>query len=154
MRQYKEIVILLVEDNPDDVEITKRAFKKARIKNRMYVARDGQDALDFLYRKGEYTGESKAPRPDLILLDINLPRVTGTDVLQKLKTDPNFKRIPVTMLTVSNRDEDIIRSYDLGVNSYITKPVAFDKFVEAIKSYHFYWTVITKLPPKETQLSL
>jgi CheY-like chemotaxis protein len=148
---HKEIVILLVEDSPEDVEITKKAFRKSRIENKMYVVRDGQEALDFLFHKGEYADEGKVPRPDLILLDINLPRVTGIDVLQKVKTDRNLKRIPVTMLTVSNRDEDIIRSYDLGVNSYITKPVDFDKFVEAIQSYHFYWTVITKLPPKETR---
>lgn len=146
--KHKEIVILLVEDNPEDVKITRRAFEKGHIKNNMYVVRDGQEALDFLYHQGEYTDESKAPRPDLILLDINLPRVNGIDILKRLKGDPNLRRIPITMLTISDRDEDIIRSYDLGVNSYITKPVDFGKFFEAVKTHHFYWTAITELPPE------
>lgn len=146
--ERKEIVILLVEDNPVDVKITKRAFQEGRIKNSLYVARDGAEALDFVYRKGKYTDESKAPRPDLILLDIKLPKVNGIDILKRLKTDPNLKRIPITMLTVSDKNEDIIRSFDLGVNSYITKPVDFDKFVEAMKAHHFYWTVVTELPPE------
>jgi CheY-like chemotaxis protein len=144
--EYREVVIMLVEDNLDDVEITKRAFKKSKVKNNMYVVRDGQEALDFLCHQGQYADESLAPRPDLILLDINLPRVNGIEVLKKIKTDQDLKRIPITMLTVSDRDEDIVRSFDLGVNSYITKPVDFNKFVEAIQSYHFYWTVITELP--------
>lgn len=143
---YKEIVILLVEDNPTDVKITKRAFKQSNLKNSLYVIRDGKEALDFLYHKGEYADESKAPRPDLILLDIKLPRVNGIDVLKRLKTDPDLKRIPITMLTISDSNKDITRAYDLGVNSYITKPVDFDKFVEAMKTHHFYWTVVTELP--------
>lgn len=143
---YREVTILLVEDNPDDVEITKRAFRKNKINNSMYVVRDGQEALDYLYRKGQYADEATSPRPDLILLDINLPRVNGIDVLKELKSDPNMRRIPITMLTVSDRDEDIVRSFDLGVNSYITKPVDFNKFAEAIRGYHFYWTVVTELP--------
>ncbi|MDP3016400.1 MAG: response regulator [Deltaproteobacteria bacterium] len=146
--KQKEIEILLVEDNPVDIEITKRAFEKGKLKNNLHVVRDGEEALDFLYRKGQYADESKAPRPDLILLDINLPRIGGIDVLKTLKADPNLKRIPVTMLTVSDKDEDILRSFEMGVNSYITKPVDFNKFVEAIKAHHFYWTVITELPPK------
>lgn len=142
----EEIKILLVEDNPDDVKITQRAFKKNRLTNGLWVVRDGQEALDFLYHRGEYTDESKAPRPGLILLDINMPRMDGIEVLKRLKGDPKFKRIPVVMLTVSERDEDIIRSYDLGVNSYIVKPVEFSKFVEAIKCFYFYWTVTAELP--------
>lgn len=144
--KHKEVAILLVEDNPADIEITQRAFEKGMLKNNLYVVRDGEEALDFLYHRGQYTDERKSPRPDLILLDINLPRVTGIDVLKTLKTDPDLKRIPVTMLTVSDKHEDVVRSFDLGVNSYITKPVDFNKFVEAIKAHHFYWTVITELP--------
>lgn len=147
-KKQKEIVILLVEDNPVDIEITRRAFEKSNIKYKLCVVRDGEEALDFLYHKGQYADGSQAPRPDLILLDINLPRIGGIDVLKTLKADPDLKRIPITMLTVSDKDEDIIRSFDLGVNSYITKPVDFNKFVEAMKTHHFYWTVITELPPK------
>jgi CheY-like chemotaxis protein len=147
-KKQKEIVILLVEDNPVDIEITRRAFEKSNIKYKLCVVRDGEEALDFLYHKGHYADGSQAPRPDLILLDINLPRIGGIDVLKTLKADPDLKRIPITMLTVSDKDEDIIRSFDLGVNSYITKPVDFNKFVEAMKAHHFYWTVITELPPK------
>ncbi|MDQ7839305.1 MAG: response regulator [Thermodesulfobacteriota bacterium] len=147
-KKQKEIVILLVEDNPVDIEITKRAFEKSNIKYKLCVVRDGEEALDFLYHKGQYADGSQAPRPDLILLDINLPRIGGIDVLKTLKSDPDLKRIPITMLTVSDKDEDIIRSFDLGVNSYITKPVDFNKFVEAMKAHHFYWTVITELPPR------
>lgn len=144
--EYKEISILLVEDNPADVKITKRAFEQSKLKNSLYVVRDGQEALDFLCHKGEYADESKAPRPDLILLDIKLPRVDGIDVLRTVKTNPDLRRIPITMLTVSDNIDDITRSYDLGVNSYITKPVDFNKFVEAMKSHHFYWTVVAALP--------
>lgn len=147
-KKQKEIVILLVEDNPVDIEITRRAFEKSNIKYKLCVVRDGEEALDFLYHKGQYADGSQAPRPDLILLDINLPRIGGIDVLKTLKADPDLKRIPITMLTVSDKDEDIIRSFDLGVNSYITKPVDFNKFVEAMKAHHFYWTVITELPPR------
>lgn len=137
--------ILLVEDNPDDVKITERAFNKGKILNRLFVARDGQEALDFLYHEGDYADPKKAPRPGLILLDINLPKVNGIDVLRKIKSDERLRRIPVIMLTVSKRDEDIIRSYDLGVNSYILKPVEFDKFVETIKNIKLYW-ILANVP--------
>ena len=140
--------ILLVEDNPDDVKITERALKKGKVLNNLYVARDGQEALDFIYNKGEYTDPQKAPKPGLILLDINLPKVNGIDVLKKVKSDEKLRRIPVIMLTVSKRDEDIIRSYDLGVNSYIIKPVEFDKFVETIKNIELYW-LLTNISPTE-----
>lgn len=140
--------ILLVEDNPDDVKITERALQKGRVLNRLYVARDGQEALDFLFNEGEYADTQKAPRPGLVLLDINLPKVNGIDVLKKVKANEKLRRIPIIMLTVSKRDEDIIRSYDLGVNSYIIKPVEFDKFVETIKNIELYW-LLTNIPPVE-----
>jgi len=142
------ISILLVEDNPEDVEITQRAFKEGKVRNTLYVVRDGQEALDFLYHQGEYTDESKAPRPGLILLDIRLPKVNGIEVLKRLKTDPNLRRIPIIMLTVSDSDEDINKCYDAGANGYIVKPVEFDKFVEAMKSLYLYWTITNALPPK------
>ena len=140
--------ILLVEDNPDDVKITERALKKGKVLNNLYVARDGQEALDFIYNKGEYSDPQKAPKPGLVLLDINLPKINGIDVLKKIKSDEKLRRIPVIMLTVSKRDEDIIRSYDLGVNSYIIKPVEFDKFVETIKNIELYW-LLTNISPTE-----
>lgn len=144
----KAVNILLVEDNPDDVKITERALKKGKVLNTLFVARDGQEALDFLFNEGEYTDPRKAPRPGLILLDINLPKVNGIDVLKKVKANERLRRIPVIMLTVSKRDEDIIRSYDLGVNSYIIKPVEFDKFVETIKNIELYW-LLTNIPSTE-----
>lgn len=144
----KVVNILLVEDNPDDVKITERALQKGKVLNRLYIARDGQEAIDFLFNKGEYADPQKAPRPGLILLDINLPKVNGIDVLKKVKADEKLRRIPIIMLTVSKRDEDIVRSYDLGVNSYIIKPVEFDKFVETIKNIELYW-LLTNIPPVE-----
>lgn len=144
----KVVNILLVEDNPDDVKITERALTKGKVLNKLYVARDGQEALDFLFNEGEYADTQKAPRPGLILLDINLPKVNGIDVLKKVKGDEKLRRIPIIMLTVSKRDEDIIRSYDLGVNSYIIKPVEFEKFVEMIKNIELYW-LLTNIPPVE-----
>lgn len=140
--------ILLVEDNPDDVKITERALHKGKVLNRLFVARDGQEALDFLFNEGGYADTQKAPKPGLVLLDINLPKVNGIDVLKKVKADEKLRRIPIIMLTVSKRDEDIIRSYDLGVNSYIIKPVEFDKFVETIKNIELYW-LLTNIPPVE-----
>lgn len=140
------IDILLVEDNPDDVELTRRALKKGKVANNLYIVRDGEEALDFLFHKGEYADKKKYHIPGLILLDINLPKRNGIEVLQKIKTEPILKRIPVIMLTTSKRDEDIIQSYDLGVNSYIMKPVEFDKFIQTIKNIELYW-ILTNTPP-------
>jgi len=140
------IDILLVEDNPDDVELTRRALKKGKVANNLYIVRDGEEALDFLFHKGEYADKKKYRIPGLILLDINLPKRNGIEVLQKIKTEPILKRVPVIMLTTSKRDEDIIQSYDLGVNSYIMKPVEFDKFIQTIKNIELYW-ILTNTPP-------
>lgn len=136
------IKILLVEDNPDDILIIERALKEAKIINKFYIVRDGQKALDFLQRKGQYENPEAAPKPGLILLDINLPKVNGLEVLREIKEDPNFKRIPIVMLTVSRRDEDIIRGYNCGCNSFIQKPVEFEKFVEAVKLIGLYWGLL------------
>ncbi len=144
----KIIDILLVEDNPDDVQITKRAFKEANLANRLYVTRDGQEALDFLFHEGQYQDQALAPIPGLILLDINMPKVNGMEVLKRIKTEDELKLIPVIMLTVSKREEDIVKSYDYGCNSFIQKPVEFDKFVDIVKQIGFYWGLLN-LSPKE-----
>lgn len=140
------IDILLVEDNPDDIELTMRALRKGKIGNNISVVRDGEEALDFLLHRGEYSDKEKFPIPGLILLDLNLPKRNGIEILRKIKAEPILKRVPVIMLTTSKRDEDIIQSYDLGVNSYIMKPVEFDKFIQTIKNIELYW-VLTNTPP-------
>ena len=134
--------ILLVEDNPDDIAITKRALKEARIVNKLCIVRDGQEALDFLKRQGEYTDPAKSPRPGLILLDINLPKINGLEVLKQIKADDDLKGIPVVMLTVSRRDEDIVKGYNNGCNSFIQKAVEFEKFVEVVKQIGLYWGLL------------
>jgi len=139
------ISILLVEDNPDDVEITRRALEKGRVRNELIVARDGQEALDILF--AAKNGEARCP--GLILLDLNLPKVDGREVLEKIKTDPKLKRIPVVILTVSNQDKDVARCYDAGVNTYITKPIQFDDFLRAVATIDEYWVVTATLPPVE-----
>jgi len=148
---HKITKILLVEDNPDDVDITKRALKEARIINKLWVARDGQEALDFLQHQGIYQDPSSSPKPGLILLDINLPKLNGVEVLKIIKNDPELKRIPVVMLTVSKRDEDIVKSYNNGCNSFIQKPVNFESFVEVVKEISLYWGLLNIFPPNGSQ---
>lgn len=143
--ELNPISILLVEDNPDDVEITRRALEKGRVINDLIVARDGQEALDILFSR-EKNG---VPKPGLILLDLNLPRVDGRQVLEKIKADPKLRRIPVVVLTVSTRQEDIVRSYDLGVNTFISKPVGFEEFIKVVTTIKEYWLLIATLPPLE-----
>ena len=135
--------ILLVEDNPNDVEITKRALEKGQIRNHLTVARDGQEALDILF------GSNGRERhiPGLILLDLNLPKVDGREVLAHVKASQDHRRIPVIVLTTSTREEDIVRTYDLGVNTFISKPVRFDEFIRVISAIQEYWIVIATLPP-------
>jgi two-component system response regulator len=137
--------ILLVEDNPNDVEITVRALKKGQVRNELTVARDGQEALDILF--GVKNGH--IPKPGLILLDLNLPKVNGHEVLEKIKADPKLRRIPVIVLTASTREEDIVRTYDLGVNTFISKPVEFEDFIRMVTTIKEYWIVIATLPPAE-----
>lgn len=137
------IPILLVEDNPQDVELTRIALQQGRILNPVYVVRDGQEALDFLRHEGEYTEAARAPRPGLILLDINLPRLNGHEVLRTLKTDESLRDIPVIMLTVSQRDEDIIKSYQWGGSVYIQKPVDFRNLLDIITGLSGYGIYIT-----------
>ena len=137
------IKILLVEDNPGDIRLTREALRDGKIYNNLYVVRDGVEAMAFLRKTGQYT---RAPRPDLILLDLNLPRKDGHEVLAEVKTDENLRRIPVVILTTSQAEEDIIKTYDLHVNCYITKPVDLDQFVKIVKSIEDFWLTIVKLP--------
>ena len=137
--------ILLIEDNPDDVELTLYAFKKNNIANPVEVVRDGQEALDYLFYKGKYSN-STHPLPGLILLDLKLPKVDGIEILKKVKHDRRLKLIPVIVITSSEEDRDVIESYDLGVNSYIRKPVDFDQFVETVKHIGLYWLLMNEPP--------
>lgn len=145
MDETKPIDILLVDDSEDDVVIAQRAFKKGRILNNLYIARSGQEALDFIYHEGKYKDET-IPTPGLILLDINMPNMNGFQVLEKLKADPKYRIIPVIMLTISDRDEDIVRSYTNGAVSYITKPIGFEAFVKIIEQFEIYWAMVSKVP--------
>ena len=139
-----EIQILLVEDNPGDVRLTQEALREGKVHNELSVVGDGVDALAFLRREG---GFADAPKPDLILLDLNLPRKDGREVLEELKADPDLRRIPVVVLTTSKAEEDVIRSYDLHANCYITKPVDLDQFIHVVQSIEDFWLTIVKLPP-------
>ncbi len=147
MEEKRLITILLVEDNVDDITITKKALKEARILNDVYVVRDGQEAIDFLYHTGSYQDPATSPKPGLILLDINMPKMNGLEVLGRIKQNPDLKMIPVVMLTVSKREEDICKGYDNGCNSFLQKPVEFDRFVELVKEVGLYWGILNVRPP-------
>ena len=140
--------ILLVEDNPADVEIALEAFRRSHKGNRVYVCRDGEEALDFLYQRGRFGKVGAAPRPDLILLDLNLPGKSGADVLDEIKNHEAMRSIPVVMLTTSDRDEDVSRCYKMGVNNYLTKPVQFEDCLKLVAEIQDYWLDRSKLPPK------
>ena len=135
--------ILLVEDNPGDVRLTKEAFKEAKVNNNLHIVSDGVEAMDFLRRKGKYI---EAPRPDIILLDLNMPKKNGREVLAEIKADPDLMRIPVLVLTISQAEEDILKSYNLHANCYIQKPVDINKFIDVVKSIEGFWLTIVKLP--------
>ncbi len=137
-------IILLVEDNPGDVRLTQEALKESKVHNNMFVVEDGVEAMEFLRQKGKY---ANTPRPDLILLDLNLPRKSGREVLQEVKTNDSLKQIPVVVLTVSKSEEDILKAYNLHANCYITKPIDFDQFMKITKSIEEFWLTIVKLPP-------
>ena len=142
---HREVTILLVEDNPGDVRLTVEALREGRIANSLHVAADGDAAMDFVHQRGEYRD---APRPDLILLDLNLPRKDGREVLQELKSDPDLHRIPVIVLTTSSSEADVLRSYDLHANCYISKPIGYDDFIGAVRSMENFWLKIVLLPPR------
>jgi len=139
----RPIEILLVEDNPGDVRLTIEALKEGKVSNRLSVARDGVEALAFLRREGPH---ASAPRPDLILLDLNLPRRDGREVLAEIKEDAQLRRIPVVVLTTSKAEEDILRTYDLHANCYINKPVDLDQFISVVRSIDDFWLSVVRLP--------
>jgi CheY-like chemotaxis protein len=139
----KPVVILLVEDNPGDVRLTREALKEGKMSNRLSVVGDGVEALNFLRREGKY---SDAPRPDIVLLDLNLPKKDGREVLAEIKADENLRRIPVVVLTTSQAEQDILKVYNLHANCYITKPVDLDQFIKVIHHIEDFWLTIVKLP--------
>ena len=137
--------ILLVEDSPSDVRLTRDALREAKVLNELHVVSDGEEAMDFLRRRGSWEG---APRPDIVLLDLNLPRKNGLEVLEEMKDDPELSRIPVAVLTTSQEDRDIIKAYDRHVNCYLTKPVDFIQFAEVIRSIEDFFLTVVRLPPE------
>ena len=141
-------VILLVEDNPSDVGLTKRALDKSAITNKLVVAEDGQEALDYVFCSGAHSARNIADMPVLVLLDLKLPRIDGMEVLRRIRADPRTRRIPVVILTSSSEEQDVAAGYDLGTNSYIRKPVDFRQFAEVIKQVGLYWLVTNISPPK------
>jgi two-component system, response regulator len=139
--------ILLVEDNPDDVELTIRAFEKNNIRNKVVVVRDGVEALDYLFATGSYSGRDINDLPVLVLLDLKLPRIDGLEVLKQIRLNQFTRLLPVVILTSSNHEQDLIKGYELGVNSYVRKPVAFEQFTEAVKHLGLYWLLWNEPPP-------
>ena len=139
----RAIEILLVEDDPGDELITREAFEHNKLKNNLHVAHDGEEGLDFLYQRGAY---QDAPRPDLILLDLNLPKYDGRQLLEQIKSDPDLARIPVVVLTTSSAEEDILRSYELHANAYVTKPVDLDQFMSAVRQIDEFFVQVVRLP--------
>ena len=147
----KSKMILLVEDNPSDVGLTQRARAKSRIANELVVVEDGQEALDYLFGQGPYTGREAGDAPALVLLDLKLPGVDGLEVLRQIRADPRTRRLPVVILTTSKEEQDVAQSYDLGANSYIRKPVDFTQFAQAVAHLGLYWLVLNEpAPPKES----
>jgi CheY-like chemotaxis protein len=145
----KMITIVLADDDPDDRQLTEDAFTENRLANQLHCVEDGEELMDYLHRRGKYTFLRNEPLPGLILLDLNMPRKDGREALKEIKADPGLRRIPIVVLTTSKAEEDIVRSYDLGVNSYVTKPVTFKSLVELVKVLGRYWFEVVELPPKE-----
>jgi two-component system response regulator len=142
----EEIEVLLVEDNAGDAEMTMRALKKNSLANKLMHLKDGAEALDFLFGEGDFTGREPGNRPKVILLDLKMPKVSGIEVLRRLRADERTKKIPVVILTSSSEDPDIQACYDLGVNSYVVKPVEFEEFFKAISNLGLYWIIVNKAP--------
>ena len=143
----KPITILMADDDADDRQLTKEAFEEGRLINDVRFVEHGEELMDYLKKEGKYASPADAPRPGLILLDLNMPRKDGRTVLAEIKNDPEFRTIPVVVLTTSKEDEDVYRSYDLGVNSYIVKPVTFEALVDILQTLEKYWFEIVELPP-------
>jgi len=146
MDNLRMINILLVEDNPGDVRLTEEVLKEGKIKNTLNVVMDGEEALDYLFKRGKHTS---AETPDIVLLDLNLPKIDGREVLEEIKKHPELKRIPVIVLTTSDAQADILKMYDNHANCYITKPVDFPQFINVVKSIEDFWLTIVQLPPKK-----
>lgn len=143
------IPVLLVEDDEDDVRLTQRAFSKGRILNKLYVVGDGEEAMEFLKQRGRYVDSSRAPQPGIIMLDLNMPRMSGREVLKKIKGDKDLQHIPIIILTTSDQESDVWECYKSGANTFITKPVEFDKFLDAVVTIGKYWLEIAELPTGE-----
>ena len=148
MSDYSEVEILLVEDNPADAELALRALKKNNLANRLVTVGDGEEALDFIFARSAFSGRHVESGPKVILLDLKLPKVDGLEVLRAIKSDPRTKVIPVVVLTSSKEEKDIVESYRLGVNSYIVKPVDFDKFIASVRDLGLYWLLLNQPPTK------
>lgn len=146
MNNTEPVVILLADDDPEDRLLTLRALKRSRLRNEIYTVEDGQELMDYLYRRGPYADPARSPRPGLILLDLNMPRKDGREALQEIKSDSMLRRIPVVVLTTSNAEADMLRSYDLGVNAFITKPVTFEELVRVLQVLGDFWFEIVRLP--------
>ena len=148
MESRETIVILIAEDDPDDRLLTIRALEQNRLANAIKWVEDGEELMDYLHHRGAYAGDGNAPRPGLILLDLNMPRMDGREALQAIKADPELRRIPVVVLTTSRAEQDVVQSYDLGVNAFVTKPVTFEELANAIRVLGNFWFEIVKLPPR------
>jgi CheY-like chemotaxis protein len=145
----KPIVILMADDDEDDRMLTAEALEESRLSNQIHFVENGEEALDYLYRRGRYADPKLSPRPGLILLDLNMPKKDGRETLREIKADPNLRRIPVVVLTTSKAECDIYRSYDLGANTYIAKPVTFDSMVDVMRTLGKYWFTLVELPPED-----
>lgn len=141
-------IILLIEDNPDDVELTRRALSRSNVANELVVVTDGAEALDYLFARGEYATRDMRVTPEVVLLDLKLPKVDGLEVLRRIRSDERTRLLPVVILTSSNQEKDIRDSYELGANSYVRKPVDFEQFVEATTTLGLYWLVVNQPPPR------
>jgi CheY-like chemotaxis protein len=148
-KRAEPITILMAEDDPDDRFLAQEALEEARLANDLHFVHDGEALMDYLYRRGEYAAPGNAPRPGVILLDLNMPRKDGREALKEIKTDPDLRCIPVVVLTTSEAEEDILRSYDMGASAYITKPVTFEALVEVMKALGEFWFEIVQLPISE-----
>ena len=150
MNHNKNLVtILMADDDPDDRLLTEEALLESHLLNDLYFVEDGEELLDYLYQRGNYSAPKKAPRPGVILLDLNMPKKDGREALEEIKADPSLRQIPIVILTTSKAEEDIFRTYDLGASSFITKPVTFESLVEVMQTLGKYWFEIVELPPKK-----
>ena len=145
------VTILMADDDDDDCLLAREALAESRLANELYFVKDGEELMDYLYRRGKYLDSSTSPRPGLILLDLNMPRKDGREALEEIKADPHLRHIPIVVLTTSKAEEDIYRSYDLGANSFITKPVTFASLVEVMRTIGKYWFEIVELPLKSVR---